>query len=58
MAFTDRSPIIMQGKVFIQERQFNGAWQEFQRGRLIWSGEGTPTFWVLYADGTYDRFPT
>ena len=25
MAFTDRSPIIMQGKVFIQERDFNGA---------------------------------
>lgn len=24
MAFTNRSPIIMQGKVFIQERQFNG----------------------------------
>jgi hypothetical protein len=25
MAFADRSPIIMQGKVFIQERDFNGA---------------------------------
>lgn len=25
MAFTDRAPIIMQGKVFIQERDFNGA---------------------------------
>ena len=24
MAFTNRSPIIMQGKVFIQERAFNG----------------------------------
>jgi hypothetical protein len=24
MAYTDRSPIIMQGKVFIEERQFNG----------------------------------
>ena len=26
MAYTDRSPIIMQGKVFIQEREFNGAY--------------------------------
>jgi hypothetical protein len=25
MAFTDRSPIVMQGRVFIQERSFNGA---------------------------------
>jgi hypothetical protein len=34
MAFTDRSPIVLQGKVFIQERTYNGA----VLGPLKWVG--------------------
>jgi hypothetical protein len=34
MAFTDRSPIVLQGKVFLQERTYNGA----NLGPLKWVG--------------------
>jgi hypothetical protein len=38
-----------------QESAFRGAIQEFEHGRMIWSGETTRQVWVLYGNGSYFR---
>jgi hypothetical protein len=35
---------------------FTAAYQEFERGRMIWAGAAAKLSWILYSDGSHFTF--